>query len=108
MASATPQESRALTGRALVIGALGSALLTASSLFIALKMGALPWPIVFAALASIVALRALGSHNLHEANVCHAAMSAGAMVAGGLAFTIPGLWMLGPSYQVTLPQVLLA
>lgn len=98
---------RALTARAVVIGSVGSAVLTASSMFIALKMGALPWPIVFAALASVVTLRALGSRNLHEANVCHAAMSAGAMVAGGLAFTLPGLWMLGPQYQVTFPQVLL-
>ena len=105
--SQSPRAGRALTPRALVIGSVGSAVLTASSMFIALKMGALPWPIVFAALASVVTLRALGSRDLHEANVCHAAMSAGAMVAGGLAFTLPGLWMLGPQYQVTFPQVLL-
>lgn len=105
-ASSAP--SRGLTPRALVLGAVGSAILTASSLYIALKMGALPWPIVFAALASVLALRALGSTDLHEANVCHAAMSAGSMVAGGLAFTIPGLWMLGSGAQVTLPQILVA
>lgn len=98
----------ALTLRAALIGAIGSAILTASSMFIALKMGALPWPIVFAALASFVILRIFGSKDLHEVNVCHAAMSAGSMVAGGLAFTIPGLWMLGGEYQVTLPQVLAA
>lgn len=102
------EQKSALTVRAAIIGALGSAVLTASSMFIALKMGALPWPIVFAALASFVILRAFGSKDLHEANVCHAAMSAGSMVAGGLAFTIPGLWMLGGEYQVTLPQVLAA
>lgn len=101
------EQKSALTLRAAIIGALGSAVLTASSMFIALKMGALPWPIVFAALASVVILRAFGSKDLHEANVCHAAMSAGSMVAGGLAFTIPGLWMLGGDYQVTLPQVLI-
>ena len=33
---------RALTPRAIVLGATGSAILTASSLYIALKMGALP------------------------------------------------------------------
>lgn len=105
--SHTVESSRALTMRSLVIGAFGSAVLTASSLFIALRMGALPWPIVFAALASVGALRLMGSHNLHEANVCHAAMSAGSMVAGGLAFTIPGLWMLGGA-DVSLVQVLAA
>ncbi|MCI1665578.1 MAG: OPT/YSL family transporter [Atopobiaceae bacterium] len=101
-------EGHALTRRALVLGAIGSAVLTASSLYIALKMGALPWPIVFAALASVAALRAMGSHDLHEANVAHAAMSAGSMVAGGLAFTIPGLWILGTGAQVTLPELLVA
>ena len=29
-------------------------------------------------------------------------MSAGAMVAGGLAFTIPGIWMLNPDADVNL------
>ena len=51
--SHTAATDRALTARALVIGALGSAILTASSLFIALRLGALPWPIVFAALATL-------------------------------------------------------
>lgn len=99
---------RGLTARSLVIGAVGSAILTASSMYIALKMGALPWPIVFAALASVLTLRAFGSRNLHEANITHAAMSAGSMVAGGLAFTIPGLWMLGSGAQVSLPEVMCA
>lgn len=102
------EAKRGLTLRALIIGAVGSAVLTASSLYIALKMGALPWPIVFAALASVVALRALGSRDLHEANVCHAAMSAGAMVAGGLAFTVPALWMVEDGSVPALPEVLLA
>ncbi|MBQ3338374.1 MAG: peptide transporter, partial [Atopobiaceae bacterium] len=86
MAEKTQQvEQPALTLRAVIIGAVGSAVLTASSLFIALRMGMLPWPIAFAAIVSVLALRALGSKNLHEANVCHAAMSAGSMIAGGLA-----------------------
>ncbi len=91
--------AKGLTARALVIGGLGSIVITASSLFVALKMGALPWPIVFAALVSVAFLRFCKSKNLHEANVCHAAMSAGAMVAGGLAFTLPGLWILGAHTQ---------
>lgn len=99
---------RAATPRALVIGGVGSAILTASSLYVALKMGALPWPIVFAALASVVILRALGDFDLHEANVCHAAMGAGAMVAGGLAFTIPGIWILDPSAHVPFLRVMAA
>lgn len=95
-----------LTLRSLIIGALGSAVLTASSLFIALKMGALPWPIVFAVLASALSLRAFGKLNLHEVNVTHAAMSAGAMVAGGLAFTLPALWMSDPSIPINIVEIL--
>lgn len=110
--TAAPALARGLTARSLIIGGIGSVVITASSLFIALKMGALPWPIVFAALVSVAFLRLFKSKDLHEANVCHAAMSAGAMVAGGLAFTLPGLWILGAHTQglAELPfyQILIA
>ncbi len=95
-----------LTLRSIILGVLGSVVLSASSLFIALKMGALPWPIVFAVLVSALSLKALGSKDIHEVNVTHAAMSAGAMVAGGLAFTIPALWISDPTQTITLSQVL--
>ncbi len=86
-----------LTFRSLIIGALGSALVTTSSIYVALKLGALPWPIVFAALLSLVCLKALGNTNLQEVTVAHTALSAGSMVAGAVAFTIPGLWILDKS-----------
>ena len=95
-----------LTLRSIVIGCIGCVVITAASLYTALKMGALPWPIVFAALISLFFLRALGSRSLNEANVTHTIMSAGAMVAGGLAFTIPGIWMLGLG-DVSLVQMIL-
>jgi uncharacterized oligopeptide transporter (OPT) family protein len=102
------QKHRALTARAIIVGALGSAVLTASSLFIALRMGMLPWPIAFAAIVSVLVLRAAGSRDLHEANVTHAAMSAGSMVAGGVAFTVPALWILGIGDDLSISQVLCA
>ena len=79
-----------LTLRGVAIGCVGCAIITAASAYTALKMGALPWPIIFAAIISLFFLKALGRTNLNEANVTHTVMSAGAMVAGGLAFTIPG------------------
>ncbi len=102
------QHSRfpSLTVRSVILGIIGSIILSASSLFIALKMGALPWPIVFAVLVSALSLKALGSHDIHEVNVTHAAMSAGAMVAGGLAFTIPALWISDPTQTISLDQIL--
>ena len=92
-----PQRSadKQLTLRAIVIGALGSALLTASSMYVALRMGALPWPTVFAAIASMTILKLLGNTSLNEINVAQTAMTAGAMISGGLAFTLPGLWAGG-------------
>ncbi len=93
-----------LTVRGVVIGAIGCVIITLASAYTALKMGALPWPIVFAAIISLFFLKALGKSTLNEANVTHTIMSAGAMVAGGLAFTIPGIWILGTG-EVDLVQM---
>lgn len=95
-----------LTLRGCVIGLIGCIVITASSVYTALKLGALPWPIVFAAIISLFFLRALGSRSLNEANVTHTIMSSGAMVAGGLAFTIPGAWMLGLADEISIPEIL--
>lgn len=95
-----------LTARGMVIGVIGSVIITCSSMFIALKLSSLPWPIMFVALFSMLALKALGSTNLNEINVTHTAMSAGAMVAGGLAFTIPGIWILNPKAEVSTMQLM--
>ena len=86
---------RHLSLRALIISALGSLLITASSMYVALRMSALPWPTIFVAVLSMAILKALGKTDLHEINVAQTGMSTGAMVAGGLAFTLPGLWIAG-------------
>ena len=46
-----------LTVRGVVIGCIGCVIITAASLYTALKMGALPWPIIFVALVSLFFLR---------------------------------------------------
>ena len=97
-----------LTLRGVIIGCIGCIIITAASAYTALKMGALPWPIIFAALVALFFLRAFGSRSLNEANVTHTIMSAGAMVAGGLAFTIPGIWMLGLGEVDYLQMLLIA
>ena len=94
-----------LTVRSLVIGALGAVVITTSSMYVALRMGALPWPTIFVAVLSMTLLRVLGNTNLNEINTAHTAMSAGSMVAGGLAFTIPGIWMLEASEQVSYWEI---
>lgn len=97
-----------LTFRGVIIGVIGCAVITASSVYVALRLGALPWPIVFAAIMSLLALKAVsrGRSTLNEANVTHTVMSSGAMVAGGLAFTIPGAWMLGLADGMTTLQLM--
>ena len=96
-----------LTLRGVIIGCIGCAVITASSVYTALRLGALPWPIIFAAVISLFFLKLLGNASLNEANVTHTVMSAGAMVAGGLAFTIPGAWMLGLADQMGWVQIFL-
>ncbi|WP_303133629.1 OPT/YSL family transporter [uncultured Olsenella sp.] len=96
-----------LTLRGVIIGCVGCAIITASSVYTALRLGALPWPIIFAAVISLFFLKLLGNASLNEANVTHTIMSAGAMVAGGLAFTIPGAWMLGLASQIGWVQIFL-
>lgn len=84
-----------LSWAGLLIGCVGCVIITASSVYTALKMGALPWPTIFTSITAMVLLRAFGRTSLNEVNITQVIMSAGSMVAGGLAFTIPGVWMLG-------------
>lgn len=95
-----------LTLRGMVIGGIGCVILTTSSMYVALRLGALPWPIIFVALVSMFSLKCFGNTNMNEINVTHTAMSAGSMVAGGLAFTIPGIWMADSTAEVN-PWILL-
>ena len=97
----------ALSPIGIAIGIVGCIIITASSVYTALKMGALPWPTIFTSITSLVLLRAFGHRSLNEANVTQIIMSAGSMVAGGIAFTIPGIWMLGLSDEVSWVQMLL-
>jgi uncharacterized oligopeptide transporter (OPT) family protein len=89
--------------------------------YLALKLGALPWPIFFVVLFALFALKALArvgarrrrgspggrDTNINEANVSATVMTAGAMVAGGLAFTIPGIYLLDPAADVSVLSIML-
>ena len=98
-----------LSVRGIIVGSIGCIIITMASAYTALKVGALPWPIVFAAIVSLFVLKAISGNktNLNEVNVTHTIMSAGAMVAGGLAFTIPAAWMLGFADDVNYVRVAL-
>lgn len=95
-----------ISAAGIIIGCIGCVIITASSVYTALKMGALPWPTIFTSITALVLLRALDRSSLNEANVTQIIMSAGSMVAGGLAFTVPGLWMLGMADRVSWVEML--
>ena len=63
-------------------------------------MGMVPWPTVFAAIISMGILRALRKTTKNEVNVAQTGMTAGAMIAAGIGFTLPGLWKTGA--EITL------
>lgn len=97
---------RQCTFRALLLGIIGSVIITTSSMYVALRMGSLPWPTIFVAVMSMAVLKLLKRTNLNEINVAHTAMSAGGMVAGGLAFTIPGIWIIDKDAGVSFLSLL--
>src|SRR5665648_39311 len=84
-----------LSVRSILLTVVGAILIGISSMYIALRMSALPWPTIFVAVLSMAVLKLFGNTTLNEINVTQTGMSSGAMVAGGLAFTIPGLWIAG-------------
>lgn len=100
------QKNQGLSATGVIIGIIGCVIITAASIYTALKMGALPWPTIFTSITALVLLRAFGHKSLHEANITQIIMSAGSMVAGGLAFTIPAIWMLGHAEEVNWMSML--
>jgi len=99
-----PLETQELTLRSIALAVVGSILIAASSTYVALRIGALPWPTIFVAVLSMAVLRPLGA-SLREINVAHTGMSAGGLVAGGLAFTLPGVWMSDPGSSLSVGTV---
>ncbi len=62
---------------------------------------------MFVALVSLFALKAMGNTNVNEINVAHTCMSAGSMVAGGLAFTVPGIFILNNDAEFSVAKVMI-
>lgn len=99
-------EHPGFTLRAVVIAVLLALLLLASSTYIAIKIGAQPWPIVFAVIVSgsIIKLLSRGKTvNIHEVNVAQAGASIGGLVAAGIAFTAPGILFLNQTQNADIP-----
>ena len=84
-----------ITFSAIFTGIIGAVLVSASSFYIVLKFGALPWPTIMVTLLSMMTLNFFKKANNKEITITHTIMSAGSMVAGGVAFTMPAYLILG-------------
>ncbi|MDO5088445.1 MAG: OPT/YSL family transporter [Leptotrichiaceae bacterium] len=88
-----------LTPVSVLIGTAGAVIITASSFYVVLKFGALPWPTIMVTLISMSVLSIFKRKDAGEITITHTIMSAGSMVAGGVAFTMPGYLILGGRLQ---------
>ena len=91
----TEEKKLNITFPAVFIGIVGAILVSASSFYIVLKFGALPWPTIMVTLLSMITLKFFKRTNNKEITITHTIMSAGSMVAGGVAFTVPAYIILG-------------
>lgn len=108
-------EKPGFTLRAVVIAVLVTLFLVASSSYIAIKMGALPWPIIFSVIVcggiiKLLSIKGIARRkkkiNIHEINVAQAGASVGGLVAAGVVFTIPGIIFLQQTkgLDISLPN----
>ncbi|MCX8175503.1 MAG: OPT/YSL family transporter [Candidatus Micrarchaeota archaeon] len=95
--------------RALLVGAFLSVLVALYSSYAGLKVGGVYWPMVTTAVACLAICRALGWGGSSETNVMQTTASTGGLLAAGVIFTIPALYMLGlPVSQTDVVLVCLA
>jgi uncharacterized oligopeptide transporter (OPT) family protein len=93
------------TIRALIIAVFLTLFLVSASSYIALRLGALPWPIIFSVIVSGAFLK-LFKTTTHEINVAQAGGTIGGLLASGVVFTIPGILYLSQTegLQISIPS----
>jgi len=79
-----------------------------TSAYIALRMGALPWPIIFSIITASGILKLTGHLNSHSVNTAQAGGSIGGLMAAAVIFTLPGLILTNPDQVSLLWLTLLA
>ena len=98
-------EPLALSPRALAVGLVLSAVVAMSSTYAGLKVGGVYWPIITATLTAMGVLRLFGGVSRQEINVAGTAASTGGLLAAGVLFTVPALWLLG--VQISASEIML-
>lgn len=91
---------------AILVGLIGCLVISASSLYTALRLGALPWPLFLAALTSYSLLKCKNQPpDFTQINVAHTMMTSGSMIAGAVAFVLPAVFFITPQISLPLSQV---
>jgi uncharacterized oligopeptide transporter (OPT) family protein len=100
--------TRGFTFQSIISAVLLSVFLVITSSYIALKIGALPWPIIFSVVMSAGLVKLLSykrKASIHEINVASAGGSIGGLMASALVFTLPGIILLQQSgVDVEMPS----
>jgi putative OPT family oligopeptide transporter len=95
------KEQKAFTVRAVVVGVILSVVVCMYSAYAGLKVGGVYWPIITATIMSFALLKLFGGKtNKNEVNVAATAASTGGLLAAGIIFTVPAIWLLGLNISV--------
>jgi putative OPT family oligopeptide transporter len=94
-----------LTLRAIFVGSVLAVIVTMYSAFAGLKIGGVYWPITTVSVMSLGILTILGNTNKHEINIAQTIASAGGLVAAGIIFTIPALYLTG--FEISITEITL-
>lgn len=91
---------QAFTWRAILIGIILSIVVCMYSAYAGLKVGGVYWPIITATIMSFALLKIFGGTNKNEVNVAATAASTGGLLAAGIIFTVPAIWLIGLDISV--------
>src|SRR5256886_2710002 len=89
-----------LTPRALILGVVLGLIFSASSVYLALKIGLTVSSSIPIAVLSITIFRALGRTSILENNIVQTTGSASDSVAAGVVFTIPAVLLMGYDLEI--------
>ena len=96
----TNTADKAFTWKAVLVGVVLSIVVCMYSAYAGLKAGGVYWPIITATIMSFALLRIFGRTNKNEVNVAATAASTGGLLAAGIIFTVPAIWLLGLNISV--------
>src|SRR6266516_3222947 len=94
------QSPAELTPRALLLGVVLGLIFSASSVYLALKIGLTVSSSIPIAVLSITIFRALGRTSILENNIVQTTGSASDSVAAGVVFTIPAILLMGYDLEI--------